>query len=171
LTEAKDHKNLFAAVSFAREKMPSLHCLVVGDGELREELVRDVQARGLSDVVHFTLARDNVRDYLAAMEVFVLSSVTEGLAMTLLEAMAAGKPIVATRVGGNSEAVDDGVTGVLVAPSDPRALANAMVSMLEDPARARAMGEAGRARAVQHFSLEAMREHYQAVYQAARLPR
>jgi glycosyltransferase involved in cell wall biosynthesis len=167
LTEAKDHANLFAAVAIARESIPSLHCLVVGDGELREALERDVAGRGLSAAIRFTGARENVRDYLAAMDVFVLSSVTEGLAMTLLEAMAAARPIVATRVGGNAEAVKDGVTGVLVPPSDAPALAHAIVAMLENPAAARSMGDAGRERALREFSLDAMRARYQAVYEAA----
>lgn len=167
LTEAKDHANLFAAVAIARETMPELHCLVVGDGELRAELEREVQVRGLAAAVHFAGARENVRDYLDAMDVFVLSSVTEGLAMTLLEAMAAGLPVVATRVGGNAEAVEDGVTGRLVPASNPHALADAIVLMLNQPAEARAMGEAGRERVRQHFSLEAMLRKYQVVYEVA----
>jgi glycosyltransferase involved in cell wall biosynthesis len=167
LTEAKDHANLFAAIAIARESVPGLHCLVVGDGELREELEEDVAARGLSAAVHFAGARDNIADYLAAMDVFVLSSVTEGLAMTLLEAMAAARPIVATRVGGNAEVVEDGVTGRLVPPSDPRALADAIELMLDNPAAARQMGEAGRVRANARFSLGAMVSAYQAVYEAA----
>jgi glycosyltransferase involved in cell wall biosynthesis len=171
LTEAKDHANLFAAVAIARESMPTLHCLVVGDGELRAMLEREVQVRGLSAAVVFTGARENVRDYLDAMNVFVLSSVTEGLAMTLLEAMAAGLPVVATRVGGNAEVVEDGVTGRLVPASNARALADAIVSMIENPAAARAMGEAGRERVAQHFSLEAMLRQYQVVYEDALVKR
>ena len=166
LTEAKDHRTLFAAVAIARETCPALHCLVVGDGELRDELERDAAARGLSGVVHFTGARDNIRDYLDAMDVFVLSSVTEGLAMTLLEAMAAARPVVATRVGGNPEVVEDGVTGRLVPPSDPTTLAGAIVSVLDQPDLARAMGDAGRARAGHRFGLNAMVREYQAVYEA-----
>jgi len=167
LTEAKDHANLFAAVAIARESIPTLHCLVVGDGELRDELERDVTERRLSAAVVFTGARANVRDYLDAMDVFVLSSVTEGLAMTLLEAMAAGLPVVATRVGGNAEVVEDGVTGRLVPASNAKALADAIVSMIESPAAARAMGDAGRERVTRLFSLEAMVRRYQAVYEVA----
>jgi glycosyltransferase involved in cell wall biosynthesis len=167
LTEAKDHANLFAAVAIASETYPSLYCLVVGDGELRAQLTALVEQRGLSAAIRFVGARKNVRDYLAAMDVFVLSSVTEGLAMTLLEAMAAARPIVATRVGGNSEAVKDGVTGTLVPASDAPALAHAIMSMLEDPAGARRMGAAGRERAERLFSLGAMRRQYQVVYEAA----
>jgi glycosyltransferase involved in cell wall biosynthesis len=81
--------------------------------------------------------------------------------------MAAARPIVATRVGGNSEAVKDGVTGTLVPASDAPALAHAIMSMLEDPASARRMGEAGRERAMRCFSLDTMRTQYQAVYKEA----
>lgn len=87
--------------------------------------------------------------------------------MTLLEAMAAGLPVVATRVGGNAEVVEDGVTGRLVPASNAKALADAIVSMIENPAAARAMGEAGRERVMRSFSLEAMRKQYEAVYEAA----
>jgi glycosyltransferase involved in cell wall biosynthesis len=167
LTEAKDHRTLFAAVALLRASHPELHCLVVGDGELSAELERDVATRGLSRVIHFAGARENVADYLAAMDVFVLSSVTEGLAMTLLEAMAAARPVVATRVGGNAEVVEDTVTGRLVPPSDPQAMAAAMASILDQPAAARAMGDAGRERAIHRFSLDAMVTAYQAVYEVA----
>jgi glycosyltransferase involved in cell wall biosynthesis len=101
------------------------------------------------------------------MDVFVLSSVTEGLAMTLLEAMAAGKPIVATRVGGNPEAIAEGETGLLVPPRDPAALAGAIGALLADPRRAASMGAAGRERVRQEFSLQAMVRRYAAVYDRA----
>jgi len=166
LTEAKDHATLFAAVDLLRADFPDVRCLVVGDGELRDPLEADVSSRGLQGVVHFAGARSNVHDYLAAMNVFVLSSVTEGLAMTLLEAMAAGLPVVATRVGGNPEAIDEGVTGLLVPASDPRALAEAIAALLSDPERARTMGGAGRRRVDASFSLAAMTARYQAVYEA-----
>ncbi|HKW12869.1 MAG TPA: glycosyltransferase, partial [Candidatus Krumholzibacteria bacterium] len=134
---------------------------------LRNELEKRVAERGLSAAVHFAGARSNVRDYLAAMDVFVLSSVTEGLAMTLLEAMAAARPIVATCVGGNAEVVEDGVTGRLVPASDPAALAAALAALLAEPALAQRMGEAGHTRAIERFSLDAMVARYQAVYDAA----
>src|SRR5262249_55635664 len=149
-----------------RERIPRVQCLVVGDGELRDELEGDVVSHGLSAVIIFTGARSNVRDYLAAMDVFVLSSVTEGLAMTLLEAMAAARPIVATRVGGNAEVVEDGVTGRLVPASNAKALAEGIVFLLDNPAVARQWGQAARERANTRFSLQAMVSAYQAVYEA-----
>jgi glycosyltransferase involved in cell wall biosynthesis len=167
LTPAKDHRTLFEAVRRLREAGSGVHCIVVGDGEMRGALESAVRALGLDDLVHFTGARANVRDYLGAMDVFVLSSVTEGLAMTLLEAMAAGKPVVATRVGGNPEVVEDGRTGLLVSPGDPDALASAVDTILRRPELQAAMGAAGRDRARRNFSLEAMLAGYAAVYAAA----
>ena len=164
LTRAKDHRTLLDAMSRLRATHPRLHCLVVGDGELRDELVAASSALGLNGVVHFVGARGNVRDYFGAMDVFVLSSITEGLAMTLLEAMAAGKPIVATRVGGNPEAIEDGVTGLLVPPADPSALAAGIAALADDTGRSVAMGAAGLERARQKFSLDRMVNAYAAIY-------
>jgi glycosyltransferase involved in cell wall biosynthesis len=167
LTPAKDHATLLEAVARLRAAVPGVHCLVVGDGELRDELAARSRALGLEGSVHFTGARENVADYLAAMDVFVLSSVTEGLAMTLLEAMAAARPVVATAVGGNPEAVEDGRTGTVVPAKDPEALAGAVRSFLADPEAAATVGAAGRQRARERFSLEAMARRYAAIYGAA----
>jgi glycosyltransferase involved in cell wall biosynthesis len=166
LTKIKDHRTLFAAMALLRDSHPDVHCLVVGDGKLRDELERDITTRGLSGSVHLVGTRENVHDYLRAMDVFVLSSVSEGLALALLEAMSVGRPVVATRVGGNSEVVEDGVTGKLVPPSDPRALADAIALVLDHRDTARAMGAAGRERALHRFGLDAMVGQYQAVYEA-----
>jgi sugar transferase (PEP-CTERM/EpsH1 system associated) len=165
LTPAKDHVNLFDAFVHLRDWHPRAHCLVVGDGELRADLERAIAERGLERSVHLTGNRDDVAAVLSAFDVFVLSSSTEGLAVTLLEAMAAGLPIVATRVGGNPEAVDDSRTGIIVAPRDSTALANALARLFDDPATARAMGEAGRGRCRDRFGVEAMVRGYETLYQ------
>ena len=168
LSPEKDHANLFDGVARVRERGMALHCLVVGDGPLRAELEHDVSARGLAGAVHFLGARHDIDACLGAMNVFVLSSVTEGLAMTLLEAMAASRPVVATRVGGNPEVIVDGASGFLVPPRDAGALADAIERVLRDPAHAAAMGAAGRQRAAQRFSLEAMVGNYAAIYEGTR---
>jgi sugar transferase (PEP-CTERM/EpsH1 system associated) len=166
LTAAKDHVNLFDAFVRVREAHRDARLLVVGDGELRDVLVEAAARRGLASAVIFAGRRSDVADLLSAMDVFVLSSATEGLAMTLLEAMAAGLPVVATRVGGNPEVVIDGATGTLVAPHDPAALAAAIVAVLGDRGRARTMGERGAERARERFGVDAMVGRYVALYDA-----
>jgi glycosyltransferase involved in cell wall biosynthesis len=101
---------------------------------------------------------------LAASDLFVLSSTSEGISLTLLEAMAAGLPIVATDVGGNREVVVPGETGLLVPPGSPEPLADAMLTLLRDPARSRLMGAAGRRRVEEQFSLPRMAAEYEALY-------
>ncbi len=101
---------------------------------------------------------------MAAADVFVLSSVREGLSVTLLEAMRAGRPAVATRIGGNTEAVEDGVTGTIVPAGDPAALGAARGALLGDPARAAAAGEAARRRFEQRFRAERMVRETEAIY-------
>jgi glycosyltransferase involved in cell wall biosynthesis len=108
--------------------------------------------------------RKDVPEILAECDVFALSSVAEGIPLTLLEAMAAGLPIVATRVGGVDEVVVDGVTGTLVEPSNPVALAQALRGYVEDESLRRRHGEAGRERVEQHFSLHAMLAGYTSLY-------
>jgi len=168
LTRAKDHRTLFEAVAMLRGDWPGLRCLVVGDGELRSELTDAASALGIADAVIFAGARSDVREVLSAMDIFVLSSSTEGLPVTVLEAMCAALPVVATRVGGIPEVVEDARTGLLVPPRDPPALKAAIESLLRDRARARAMGDAGRERVLDRFSVGAMARRYEALYDEVR---
>ena len=108
--------------------------------------------------------RPDAEAVLAAADLFVLSSESEGLSNTILEAMASGQPVVATRVGGADELVVDGVTGRLVPPKSSRDLADAVREILGDPVLREAMGRAGRARAESEFSLDLMLERYQTMY-------
>jgi glycosyltransferase involved in cell wall biosynthesis len=165
LTAAKDHVNLFDAFVRLRAPHPRARLVVVGDGELRDDLHRAVRERGLADAVVFTGRRDDVADVLSAFDVFVLPSSTEGLAVTLLEAMAAGLPVVATRVGGNGEVVVDGETGLLAPPRDSGALAACLGQLFADPARGARYGARGRARARARFGVEAMAARYQEIYE------
>jgi len=110
----------------------------------------------LNGQVKFLGFRDDVADLLSVCDLFVLPSLFEGLPVSVLEAMAAGKPVVATRIGGTDEAVEDGRTGILVPPRDPAALAGAIRTMLSDLPAARRMGEAGRMRVRHEFTAEAM---------------
>jgi glycosyltransferase involved in cell wall biosynthesis len=123
-------------------------------GAYERELRDEAHRLGVSERVVFAGARDDVPALLAGCDVFCLPSSAEGLPIVVLEAMASARPVVASPVGGTPELVAEGVTGLLVAPEDPEALAAALASLLADAGRARAMGEAGRDRVRREFSLE-----------------
>ncbi len=161
---SKDFGNLLTAIVQVRKRIPTVRLLLVGDGELRGELETQTQSLGLSSVVTFAGLRDDIPDILAALDVFILPSRWEGLPLVVLEAMAAGLPVVATAVGGTPEVVMDGVTGLLVPPRDPDALAQAITRLLRDPDLRRKMGQAGRERVQQHFSMEKMVQQTQSLY-------
>ena len=150
----KDHKTYLDAARLVNGAMPSARFLLVGDGPLRAELEARAVSLGLDDRVVFAGVRDDIPKLLRGVDVFVLSSYSDCFPMALLEAMAAGRPAVCTAVGGVPEMIDDGVTGFLVPPRDPRALADKLLTVLADPARARAMGKAARRRAEEEFSLQ-----------------
>ena len=166
LTPAKDHANLLRAFKIIVEDGLDARLLVVGDGELREQLEAETDELGQKKEVLYVGARSDVPELLGVMDVFVLSSYTEGLAMTLLEAMAAGLPIVATSVGGNSEVVVDGETGIIVPPRDSRALAEAVRELLLKPEMAAGMGQKGRGRACAEFGIDAMVRQYEKLYES-----
>jgi glycosyltransferase involved in cell wall biosynthesis len=146
LEERKDHSHLLRVVGavIARTNGLGPQVLVVGDGPLRARLGDEARALGVADSVHFTGLLADVRTALAAMDVFVLPSRVEGLSNALLEAMAAGRPVVATAVGGTTEVIDAGRTGMLVPPGDVEAMAQAIVALLGEPARAARLAAAGR---------------------------
>jgi len=135
---------------------PSARVLIVGDGPLRKKLEAQAVALGVQEHVKFTGYRTDIPAILAAADVFVLASRYEGLPYTVLEAMAARKPVVATNVTGSRDAVVPGETGFLVPPEDPPALARAVLRLLADPQTARRMGEAGRRHVEQHFTVTQM---------------
>jgi len=128
----------------------------IGDGAYRAELERYARSLGLAGRLVFTGFRLDVAALLFEVSVSVLPSLSEGLSNVLLESMAVGVPVVATRVGGNPEAVDDEVTGLLVPPRNAPALADAIGRLLADPALAARLGQAGRRRVAERFSVEAM---------------
>jgi glycosyltransferase involved in cell wall biosynthesis len=124
----------------------------------------------LDDVVRFHGFRDDVGAVLATADLFVLSSLSEGISITLLEAMAAKLPVVATDVGGNREVVIPEETGLLVPAGDPAALAEAMIAILTDPARARRLGEGGLVRVTRDFSIARTVAAYEEIYEALTAP-
>lgn len=139
------------------------HLLIIGSGPEEAALDRLATDRGIADRVRFLGHRDDAREWLAGCDVYVNSSISEGVSLTILEAMAAGLPIVATAVGGTPEVVDD-TCGRLVPPRDPAALAAAIGELLSDPARAKTLGAAARLRVESRFTLDHMVNEYRAVY-------
>jgi glycosyltransferase involved in cell wall biosynthesis len=128
-----------------------------------QALVRDLN---LSERFHFPGGVTNLRKHLSAADIFVLPSRSEGFSNAIVEAMAASLPVVATNVGGNAEAVQDGVSGVIVSPEDPDALAAAIVQLLSDPAKAKQMGTEGKRLAAEKFTTEAMMTQITSVYRS-----
>jgi glycosyltransferase involved in cell wall biosynthesis len=166
LAEVKGQRTLLAALG----RLDASAILVGQDhehgGAYQDELQALAAQLGVADRVVFAGYRADVPALLAGCDVFCLPSRIEGMPLVVLEAMAYGKPVVATSVGGTPELVVDGVTGILVPPDDATALADALAVVLADPARARRMGEAGRARVERAFSLAASTERVLSLYSA-----
>ena len=156
LHSQKGFSDLLTALAQVRRRIPSVRLFLAGDGELRADLEAQSRSLGLSEAVTFAGVRTDVPEILAALDVFVLPSLWEGMPNAVLEAMAAGLPVVATAVGGIPEVVVDGVTGLLVPPRDPDGLAQAIECLLRDPGLRRKMGQAGWKRVERCFSVEQM---------------
>lgn len=165
LTDHKDHRTLLAAMAIVRHAVPEVRLLIAGDGELRRDLEARAQQLGLAEAVVFAGFRTDLDRLIPAFTVFCLSSQLEGLGTSLLDAMAFGRPVVATAAGGIPEAVVDGVTGRLVPPRDAQALAEALIELLADEPRRTEMGRAGRRRFEEQFTAERMVRSTLAVYQ------
>ena len=162
----KGHEYLFRALprllSATRGK---LRLLVAGAGPFRETYGREVSGLGVEEAVRFLGFRTDIARILSVSDVVVLPSVAEAFGLVLAEAMAMEKAVVATRVGGIPEIIQDGVTGVLVPPASPEALADAILALLRDPVRRAQLGRAGRRRVEEAFRFERMMEGYEAVYE------
>lgn len=164
LVPVKNHGCLLRAWREVVARLPGAQLLVIGEGPEEPRLRALVAGLGLGHSVRFLGRRHDVPRLLAAMDVHALCSHSEGTSLTLLEAMAARRPVVATRVGGNPEVVVDGVTGLLVPPGLEGPLAQALVSLLEDSRRARSLGEAGWQRFSRVYSNQAMVAAYEDLY-------
>lgn len=165
--EVKGGRWFVEAVPGVLERVPSARFLVVGLGGDAPEIRDRLGELGVADRVVLTGFRNDVGDCYRIMDVSVLTSLSEGLSITLLESMACGLPVVATRVGGNSDVVVDGETGFLVPPRDPEAWAGGVVRLLESPDLRARMGDAGRSRVREAFSLDLATERYLEVYREA----
>ncbi|HSN96696.1 MAG TPA: glycosyltransferase [Candidatus Nanopelagicales bacterium] len=163
LSPIKDHATLIDAFARLKGRLPAVHLTLVGDGETRRDLEHRIQQHGLQGAVTFAGTRHDVHEILPAFDMFAMSSLTEGISLTLIEAAAAGLPIVATRVGGNPEIIDELESGILVPPRNPSALAEALFLVAVNPERAR-MGQRARERVIERFSADKMAEAYQDLY-------
>jgi sugar transferase (PEP-CTERM/EpsH1 system associated) len=141
-----------------------LRVVLVGDGSMRQDLQRQIDRHGLTGCISLPGTSDDVAREMQAMDLFVLPSLNEGISNTILEAMACGLPVVATRVGGNPELVVDGITGVLTKPGCAEDLARALHRYLSDPSQLARHGRAARQRAEELFSLSAMLRRYDNLY-------
>jgi glycosyltransferase involved in cell wall biosynthesis len=161
LEPVKDQAMLLRAFAAVRAVVPQARLCLVGDGSLRGSLERQAIAAGLGDAVMFLGQRADVEAILPAFDVFALSSSSEGLPLTILEAMAAGLPCVATDVGAVTDAVIAGETGLVTPPGDAPAFTAALLDLVRDPNRAQRMGDNGRRRAHSHFDLRVMTRKYE----------
>ncbi len=164
----KDQLTLVRAFLHALETVPDakarMRLMLVGDGPLRAEAEQMLRASGATDYAWLTGERRDVPELMRAMDCFVLPSLAEGISNTILEAMACGLPVIATRVGGNPELVLDQLTGTLISSGDAVALMTAMNGYYALPELARDHGRAGRARVERKFSLDYMAHRYEALY-------
>jgi glycosyltransferase involved in cell wall biosynthesis len=162
----KGHEYLIRATPEILKQHPGATIVIVGDGEERQILKKLTESLGVAGTVQFTGHREDVASLIAGMDLFVLPSLNEGMGRVLVMAMALGKPIVATSVGGVPELLGHGEAGVLVPAADPKALADAVAALLRDPERARRLGEAGRRRAPlysAHVMVESLERLYREI--------
>lgn len=165
LYPVKGHQYLIEGIPSVLAKCPNTSFVFAGRGQLETELKAHVDRLGVGGKVFFLGLRQDIPRILAMLDVFVLPSLSEGLSMAILEAMIAGKPVVATQVGGNPELILDGETGFLVPSRDSQALAARLVTLLTDKQQAALFAERGKRRAEGQFSLRTMVSSYQSLYE------
>ncbi len=162
--DRKGHRELTDAAAALRPDFPNARYLYVGEGPREREVTEQVSRLGLNGIVRLTGFRGDVPAVLAASDVFCLPSYSEGLSISVMEAMAAGLPVAASRTGGNPELVVDGETGFIFEPFDSGDLADKLAKLLKNGEKRRAMGEAGRRRVLSEFTLEDMIRRYCDLY-------
>ncbi len=165
LSEEKGHDRLLPALARIREASPNCRLVLAGEGPRRAALEHQAAALGLGESVVFAGFVENLPEFYDALDVFVFPSLSEGLGTALLLAMAHGLPVVASARGGIPEAVRDGENGLLVSDPEPQLLADAVLSLVDNPERARQLGEAARKTVEEQFSAEQMVDNTLAVYE------
>ncbi|MGQ0608710.1 MAG: glycosyltransferase [Chloroflexota bacterium] len=166
MLEQKGHRYLVDALAATDDDREPMHAVLLGDGPLRDEIEGRAHAAGVAARIHFLGTRSDVPRLLRAADAFILPSLWEGLPMALLEAMAAGLPVIATSVSGTRQVVEDGRTGILVAPGDSAALASAMGRLAGDPRLRARLGGAGRDHVRAEFSVDRQAERHLDLYRA-----
>lgn len=168
--EIKGYDYLFRAAERLRRAQagPGVRYFLAGDGPLRVRYEQTVRDLGIAEDFSFLGTRDDIPDLIQAFDVCCLPSLTEGFSNAVLEFMAAGKAVLATRVGGNPEVIEDGVTGLLVPGADSPALAEGLLRLARDPAFMQRVGAAARARVIRDFSIGRMIEQYETFYETFR---
>ncbi|MCC6650604.1 MAG: glycosyltransferase, partial [Candidatus Eisenbacteria bacterium] len=164
LAARKDFGTLLGALAILAGEGRGFRCAIAGDGPDRAALEAKARELGVAERVTFLGERGDVDRLLPAFDLFTLSSREEGIPNALLEAMAAARPCVVTRVGGNAEVLDDGRTGWLVPPENPAALARALAHAMDDPAEARRRGAAARAAMLSERSIDSMVRRHEEFY-------
>lgn len=164
LSAEKDHQTLLNACKLLADQATDFHLEIIGDGPLRDTLEKSAKDLGLDTYVSFSGMRHDVPELLRQLDVFVLSSTTEGISLTLLEAMATELPIVATDVGGNPEVVVDGETGYLVPPKNPAEMSKKLLLLINDINLRHQMGKMGRERVIANFSIKETAKKYEELY-------
>ncbi len=163
-TEAKGYDYLLKAAKEIIDARKAVKFLIVGDGPLNGHLRNTARGLGIQDNVIFTGYRKDIPELLSVMDMYVLSSVREGLPMVLLEAMAAGKPVIASKVGAVPKVIIDNESGVLITPGDAGEMKKAVLDLLSDDSRSKRLGLAGQKRLKENFSSDVMAGKYMSVY-------
>jgi N-acetyl-alpha-D-glucosaminyl L-malate synthase BshA len=164
LHRVKGHEYLIEAFGKIQKRYANANLVIVGDGREKSRLKWLSQELGLQGSVHFLGTKKNIYGILSMMDIFVFPSLQEGLGIALIEACAAGKPCVASKIGGIPEVTEDGVTGFLVPPGDDTAIAEKVIELLEDEEKAKGMGNSARSFCRQQFNIERKVEALQSLY-------
>jgi glycosyltransferase involved in cell wall biosynthesis len=164
LVERKGHDFLLTAAHLLKEKGYHLRYLICGEGPLHKTLESQVQTLGIAQEVQFIGFCPNVSEFLAAADFFVHVPLYEGLGVAVIEALAAGTPTIASRVGGIPELIEEGKTGILVPPQDAESLSRSLLHLLENPSLARQLGKAGQMFVRKHLDVSAMAQANEALY-------
>lgn len=165
LRKEKGIKYLLYALSEFKKTIPDIELIIVGDGPLKKELEILAKKLGVKNITRFLGRRSDVEELLMTFDVWVLPSIYEGFSIALLEAMRAGLPIIATNVGGNAEAIEHDVSGIIVQPKDPKMLAKAIQYMFEHKERRKELGRNAKIRYEKYFTIDVMLDDLYKLYE------